>query len=322
MFRSMLLFAAASSALSSVPATAAPHPETTRAFASVPAVAYRTVSVEGLNIFYREAGPSDAPVLLLLHGFPTSSHMFRDLIPSLATHYRVIAPDYPGYGYSDAPSAERFRYSFDSVARIMNGFIEAKGLKRFALYMQDFGGPIGFRIATAQPDRVTALIIQNANAYEEGFSAAMNAARPAWERRTSETEAAFRGLLTLEGTKQQYLAGVNEPDRVSPDAWFHAQAGLDRPGNDAIQLAMLHDYGSNLKLYPVWQAYMRKHQPPTLITWGKGDPFFLVPGAQAYKRDLPNAEVHILDAGHFALETHSEAIAHLAHEFLRRKIAK
>jgi pimeloyl-ACP methyl ester carboxylesterase len=208
-------------------------------------VLYRTLTVDGVEVAYREAGPEGAPVVLLLHGFPTSSHMFRDLIPAIAHRYRVIAPDYPGYGYSGSPPPDRFTYTFDNIARVLQGFVEAKGLTRFSIYMQDFGGPIGFRLATSRPERVSALIIQNANAYEEGFSDAMNAARPAWERRTPDTEAAFRSLLTLDGTKQQYLTGVGDPSRVSPDAWTHAQERLDRPGNDEIQLAMLHDYGSN-----------------------------------------------------------------------------
>lgn len=282
--------------------------------------AYRTAEVDGVSIFYREAGREGAPVVLLLHGFPTSSHMFRDLIPLLADRYHVIAPDYPGYGYSDAPSPAQFNYSFDNVAKLIERFVQVRGLTRYSIYMQDFGGPIGFRLATAHPERVAALIIQNANAYEEGFSEAMNAARPAWEKRTAETEAGFRSLLTLESTKQQYTAGVADASRVSPDAWTHAQAGLDRPGNDLIQLAMLHDYGSNPKLYPRWQAYLREHQPPTLIVWGKSDPFFLVPGAEAYRRDVPKAEVHILDTGHFALETHAQEIAALMREFLTKRL--
>lgn len=281
-------------------------------------VRHDVVDIDGLKIFYREAGPVDAPVILLLHGFPTSSHMFRDLMPRLAGRYRLIAPDYPGYGYSDAPAPDRFDYSFDNMARLIDKFVRAKGLTRFALYMQDFGGPIGFRLATGKPGRVTALIVQNANAYEEGFSPAMDAARPAWEQRTADTEAGFRALLTLDATRSQYLTGVPDAGLVSPDAWHHAQAGLDRPDNAEIQLAMLHNYGSNPKLYPAWQAWLREQRPPTLVVWGKGDPFFLVPGAHAYARDVPDAEVHILDAGHFALETHSAEIAMLIDEFLSR----
>lgn len=322
MFRFAFRVAAAAIAMAAVPAEATQHRSQPYISQEAQTVSYRSIDVEGLKIFYREAGPEDAPVLLLLHGFPTSSHMFRDLIPLLAKQYRVIAPDYPGYGYSDSPSTDCFAYSFDSLARVMTGFIEAKGLTRYAIYMQDFGGPVGFRVASTHPDRVSALIVQNANAYEEGLSDAMNAARPAWEKRTPETEAAFRGLLTLAGTKQQYLTGVPEPEKVNPDAWLHAQAGLDRTGNDAIQLALLHDYGSNPKLYPVWQAYLRQHQPPTLVTWGRGDPFFLVAGAQSYTRDLPDSELHILDAGHFALETHSQEIAELMLDFLQRKVAR
>jgi len=280
------------------------------------AVRYRYQSVDGVEIFYREAGRPTAPTVLLLHGFPTSSHMYRDLIPRLASKYHVIAPDYPGYGYSAAPSPEKFTYTFDHLASLMERFTEEVGLQHYTLYLQDFGGPVGFRMATAHPDRVDALVIQNANAYEEGLSPAMDAARPAWVARTPETEKTLRGFLTLETTRFQFLNGAEAPDRINPDSWMHAQAGLDRPGNAEIQLALLHDYGSNPKLYQEWQRYFRTQRPPTLIVWGRGDPFFTEAGAKAYQRDLPNAELHLLDAGHFALEDHVDLIAALMVEFL------
>lgn len=281
---------------------------------------YRTVQIDGFEIFYREAGPKNAPVILLLHGFPTSSHMFRDLIPLLSEHYRVIAPDYPGYGLSRASPTSGFTYSFDNLAEVIDRFTRAIGLDKFALYMQDFGGPVGFRIAVKYPERITAFIIQNANAYEEGLSPSMDAARSAWAQRSPETEAALRAFLTAETTQFQYLHGVRDPNRISPDAWLHAQAGLDRPGNDEIQLAYLHDYGANLKQYPAWQAYLRNYQPPTLITWGANDPFFTVEGAKAYQRDLNDSELHLFDTGHFALEEEVEAIAYLICEFLQRNL--
>ncbi|MEN5114929.1 alpha/beta hydrolase [Brevundimonas diminuta] len=283
-------------------------------------VRYRTMTVGRIEVFYREAGRREAPVILLLHGFPTSSHMFRDLIPLLAPHYRVIAPDYPGYGLSTASPSSGFNYSFDSLADVIEQFAEAIGLDRYALYMQDFGGPVGFRIAARRPERITALIVQNANAYEEGLAPAMDAARPAWERRSSETEATLRAFLTLDTTRFQYLHGARDPSRVSPDAWLHAQAGLDRSGNDEIQLSYLHDYGANVRQYPVWQAYLRDYKPPMLIVWGANDPFFTVAGARAYQRDLADCELHLFEAGHFALEEEASAIALLMLDFLKRRL--
>lgn len=283
-------------------------------------VSYRTVMIDGVEIFYREAGLADAPVILLLHGFPTSSHMFRDLISLLSAHYRVIAPDYPGYGLSSTSPTSEFTYSFDNLAEVIDRFTRAIGLDQFALYMQDFGGPVGFRIAVKHPERITALIIQNANAYEEGLAPSMDAARPAWAQRSPETEAVLRTFLTAETTQFQYLHGARDPSRISPDAWLHAQAGLNRPGNDEIQLAYLHDYGANLKQYPAWQAYLRKYQPPTLIAWGANDPFFTVEGAKAYQRDLNDSELHLFDTGHFALEEEAGTIAYLIYEFLQRNL--
>lgn len=300
-----------------VPALLTPDAEVADSLAQV---RYRTAMIDGVEIFYREAGPADAPVILLLHGFPTSSHMFRDLIPRLAPHYRVIAPDYPGYGLSSAPPTTDFACSFDNLADVIDRFTQALGLDSYALYMQDFGGPVGFRLAVRHPERVRALVVQNANAYEVGLSPAMDAARPAWERRTPETEATLRGFLTLETTRFQYLHGARDPSLVSPDAWLHAQAGLDRPGNEAIQLAYLHDYGSNPRQYPAWQDYLRRYQPPTLVVWGRNDPFFTEAGAQAYRGDVAACELHILETGHFALEEEAPTIARLILDFLGRKL--
>lgn len=307
----LLLCGLAAVVLSAHPAHATPPPEDAR-------VHYRTVTVGEVDIFYREAGPPDAPVILLLHGFPTSSHMYRDLIPLLAGRYRVIAPDYPGYGYSSAPQSAGFEYSFDNLAKVMTRFVDALGLSQYTLYMQDFGGPVGFRMAADRPDRIQGLIVQNANAYDEGLSAAMDGARAAWERRTPETEAAFRALLSPEMTRWQYLEGAREIERISPDAWSHAQSVLDRAGSEDIQLALLHDYGSNVRAYPEWQDYLRRSQPPLLVVWGRNDPFFKADGALAYARDVPNAEIHLLDAGHFALEEMSGPIASLVLAFMGR----
>ncbi|KAA2235434.1 alpha/beta fold hydrolase [Salinarimonas soli] len=280
---------------------------------------YKTVDVAGVQIFYREAGPPDAPVVLLLHGFPTSSHMFRDLIPRLAIRYRVIAPDYPGYGYSDAPSPTAFTYTFDHLAEVMERFTQAVGATRYTLYAQDFGGPVGFRLAARHPERIAGLVVQNAVAHEEGLAPSMDAARPYWRERTPATEAPMRAFLTLETTRFQYLHGARDPNRVSPDSWTHAQSRMDRPGNAEIQLAMLADYGSNLRRYGEWQAYFRARQPPTLVVWGKNDPFFTVEGAQAYARDMPATETHLLDTGHFALEEEAPRIANLMLDFLDRR---
>src|SRR3712207_3554179 len=239
---------AAPAVLSGVTAAASPA---VRAYAGdLPQVRYKIQDVDGTRVFYREAGPADAPTILLLHGFPTSSHMYRDLIPRLAARYRVIAPDYPGYGFSEAPSPSEFNYTFDHLAEVMDGFVAAVGARRYVLYAQDFGGPVGFRLAARRPERVAGLVIQNAVAHEEGLSEALDAARPFWAERTPQTEAPMRTFLMAELTKYQYLRGARDPSRISPDAWTHAQALLDRPGNDETQLALLHDYGSNLKKYP------------------------------------------------------------------------
>jgi pimeloyl-ACP methyl ester carboxylesterase len=287
-------------------------------------VTHKTARVGDLDIFYREAGPEDAPAVLLLHGFPTSSQMFRNLIPALADDYRVVAPDYPGYGQSSMPSREVFAYTFDNLARVIDEFTGAVALKTYALYVQDYGAPVGYRLAVAHPERVTAIVVQNGNAYDEGLD------NPFWEpikaywREPNSTEKrdALRGLLTLEATKWQYTNGVKRPDLVSPDAWTVDQYGLDRPGNAEIQLDMFLSYGSNPPLYPSWQEYFRTHQPPMLIAWGKHDAIFPPAGAEPYKRDLKTLEYHLLDAGHFALETEGDTIARLMREFLGRHVSK
>ena len=281
---------------------------------------YKNITIDGLNIFYREAGDKNRPAILLLHGFPSSSHMFRDVIPLLGAQYHVIAPDYPGFGYSDAPAADQFTYSFDKLTEMVEKFINAMGLKKYSLYMQDYGGPIGFRIAAKHPRRIESLIIQNANAYVEGISAAFDPMQPFWENRNAETETPVRALLTKETTIFQYTHGVEDISKVSPDAWNHDQALLERTGNDLIQLALLHNYTSNVALYGQWQEYFRTSQPSTLIVSGKNDPFFTPAGQEAFKRDLHDAELHLLETGHFALETHGQEIAALMLDFLNRKL--
>ena len=286
-------------------------------------VHYKTAKVAGLDIFYREAGPHDGPTLLLLHGFPTSSHMFRDLIPLLADRYHVIAPDYPGFGYSSTPSPSDFVYTFDHLADVMEQFTEAIGLHDYALYLQDFGGPVGLRLATRHPDRVRALVIQNANAYDEGLSQLVrDVVLRAYTDHSPEVVARLQSFFELPVTKHQYLDGVPDPSLVSPDAWEHAQWGMDRPGNKAIQLALHANYGSNVAHYEEWHRYFATHQPPTLVVWGRGDKVFLPPGAEAYKRDLKICELHFLDAGHFALETNAAEIASYMRAFLAKHDAQ
>ncbi|MBI3650846.1 MAG: alpha/beta hydrolase [Acidobacteria bacterium] len=275
------------------------------------------IEIEGLKIFYREAGAKDAPTILLLHGFPSSSHMYRELIPNLANNFHLLAPDYPGFGYSDAPSPEIFTYTFDHLAEVMEKFIQAVGLQRFSVYMQDYGAPVGLRLAARHPEWIEALITQNGNAYAAGISSAFEPLKPFWANRNEETEKAARALLQSETTIFQYTHGVRNPQKISPDAWTMDQRFLDRSGNAAIQLELLHNYPSNLALYPEWHTYFRKHQPPTLVVWGKNDPFFSQEGALAYKEDLKNIEVHLLDTGHFALEEDGEVIATLIKNFLK-----
>jgi pimeloyl-ACP methyl ester carboxylesterase len=279
-------------------------------------VRHRTVEIEGLDIFYREAGDAEAPTVLLLHGFPTSSHMFRNLIPALADKYHVIAPDYPGYGNSAAPSVEDFTYTFDNVARIVDLFTEAVDIDQYSLYVMDYGAPIGFRLATAHPERVDSLIIQNGNAYDEGLEEFWDPLKAYWNDATKENGDALRSLLTIDATRWQYTNGTRNPESISPDNWNVDQPLLDREGNQEIQLAMFLSYGSNPPLYPAWQEYLRTHQPPTLIVWGKNDVIFPEAGAHPYKRDLKNVDFHILDTGHFALEEDGDIIAKLMRQHL------
>ncbi len=280
----------------------------------------RTATIDGLDVFYREAGLRENPTILLLHGFPTSSHMFRNLIPQLADEYHVIAPDYPGYGYSSTPSVDELDYTFDHLAEIVEALLDTLRLDSYSIYLMDYGAPVGYRIAAKHPERVEALIVQNGNAYDEGLREFWDPIKAYWANRTPETAEPLRGLLTLGATQWQYLTGVRDSAAISPDTWDHVQDLLDRPGNQEIQLQLFYDYGSNPPLYPEWQAYFREHQPPTLIVWGKNDPIFPAEGAYPYKRDLRDLEFHILDTGHFALEEDGQMIAQLMRSFLDRKV--
>ena len=286
------------------------------------AVHYRTVHVAGVDIFYREAGPAEAPTILLLHGFPTSSHMFRDLIPLLSDRYHLVAPDYPGFGNSSTPGVREFDYTFDHLADVIQGFTDALRLEKYSLYAQDFGGPVGFRLATRRPERVQTLIIQNANAYVEGMSTEVHDLLLSLNRdRSHDRRAKAAAMFELPYTKKQFLDGVADPSLVSPDSWQQAQWGLDRPGNKEIQYTLHANYATNFDKYDEWHAYFKKYQPPTLVMWGKGDFVFGVPGAKAYQRDLKQVELHILDgAAHFALETNSRDIADFMRHFLSEQI--
>lgn len=283
---------------------------------------YRTVAVDGYKVFYREAGDPKAPALLLLHGFPTSSHMYRDLIRLLADRYRVVAPDLLGFGFSDAPDRRRFKYTFDNLAKVVDGFTGIIGLKRYAIYVFDYGAPVGFRLALAHPERITAILSQNGNAYEEGLSQGWNPIQKYWQEPTAANRAALRDFLTPETTRFQYLQGVPDETLVAPESYALDSALLARPGNDEIQLDLFLDYASNVALYPKFQEYFRIRRPPLLAVWGKNDPFFLPAGAEAFRRDLPQAEVHVYDTGHFALETHAREIAAAILEFLGRAVTQ
>jgi len=294
---------------SGAPASTGPHP-----------VFFRTRKVDDVEVFYREAGPADAPVILLLHGFPTSSHMFRDLIPQLSQNYRVIAPDLPGFGQTKAPPRGTFNYSFDELARVLGQFVDAIGLQRYALYIFDYGAPTGLRLALAHPERVTAIISQNGNAYLDGFSDNWGSWQTYWREPTAAHREACRDALSPQVIRDlQYLHGA-PAGRVSPDGYTLDIGYMARPGADDIQLDLILDYRSNVARYPEFQAYFRSHRPPLLAVWGKNDPFFIPPGAEAYRRDIPDAEIHFLDAGHFALETHSVEIAGYMRDFLGRKL--
>ncbi len=279
---------------------------------------HKTIDIDGLNIFYREAGNPNAPTLLLLHGFPTSSHMFRNLIPILADEFHLIAPDYPGFGASSMPRVDEFEYSFDKLAEILEKFTIRLNLQQYFLYLMDYGAPVGYRLATKYPEKVLGLIVQNGNAYEEGLRDFWQPLKAYWKDKTNENAQVLAdNILTLEATKWQYTNGVRNVEAIAPDNWFHDQYLLDRPGNQEIQLELFYSYGTNPPLYPQWQEYFRSIQPPTLIVWGKGDYIFPEEGAHPYKRDLNNLEFHILDTGHFALEEDLEMIADYIRNFVR-----
>jgi pimeloyl-ACP methyl ester carboxylesterase len=301
-------------------AVAGARPRTARADSAV--TRHRTAKVEGVDIFYREAGAPDAPAVLLLHGFPTSSHMFRNLMPALARRYRVIAPDYPAFGQSGTPDRREFTYTFARFAELVDGLLNQLGIERYALYVQDYGAPVGYRLALRHPERITALVVQNGNAYEEGLKEFWNPIKAYWADGSDAHRNALRAGLTLAATKAQYLDGVSDPSRVAPDAWLHDQALLDRPGVDEIMLDLFKDYGSNVALYPQFHAFFRSRRPPTLIVWGKNDAIFPADGARAYLRDLSDAELHLLDTGHFALEDKGSDIAALMLDFLDRKLPR
>jgi pimeloyl-ACP methyl ester carboxylesterase len=280
-------------------------------------ISYKTAQVDGFKIFYREAGDPQTPAVLLLHGFPTSSHMFRNLIPELAGHYHVVAPDLPGFGFSDAPDHKSFAYTFDHLAEVIGDFVEQLGLNRFVVYVFDYGAPVGFRLALRYPDRISGLISQNGNAYVEGLSDDWAPVRAYWENPTQKNRDVLRSLSTLETTRWQYHHGVtNAEERVAPEAIFLDQALLDRPQSAEIQLDLIGDYKSNVALYPKFQEFFRTHRPPTLAVWGKNDPFFLPAGAEAFRRDNPSAKVVFYDTGHFALETHAAEIGAEIRAFL------
>jgi len=286
-------------------------------------VRYHFVEVEGQQIFYREAGSRNNPTLLLLHGFPSSSHMFRNLIQELAIDYHLIAPDYPGFGNSSMPLPSTFEYTFDHLADIVAGFIAAKSLDKFSLYIMDYGAPIGFRIATRYPEKIQALLVQNGNAYTEGLSDFWNPVMEFWANpKLPENVKFINGMSSIDATKWQYLTGTRNPDSISPDAWIVDQVGLDRDGNLDVQYELFYSYRNNPPMYPAWQAYLKKYQPPTLITWGKGDEIFPAEGAFAYKKDLDKVEIHILNTGHFALEEDGELISSLIDTFLRKNHIK
>lgn len=281
---------------------------------------HKTAEVDGLEIFYREAGPEGAPTILLLHGFPTSSHMFRNLIPALSDKFHLVALDYPGFGNSSMPKVDEFDYTFDRIAEVVDRFIEKLGLKKYSLYVMDYGAPVGYRIAVEHPERVQSLIVQNGNAYDEGLRDFWKPIKAYWKDKTPENAKVLRdSLLTIEATKWQYTNGVRNPAMIAPDNWFHDQYLLDRPGNKDIQLELFYDYGSNPPLYPEWQAYFRERQPATLIVWGKNDYIFPAEGAEPYKRDLKDIEFHLIDTGHFALEEDGDFIASRVREFLTTK---
>jgi pimeloyl-ACP methyl ester carboxylesterase len=283
---------------------------------------YKVVKVQGLDIFYREAGSKDKPTILLLHGFPTSSQMFRNLIPALADRFHLVAPDYPGFGHSSMPGVREFEYTFDNLATVIDAFTTELKLTKYSLYVQDYGAPVGYRLAVKHPERVQALIVQNGNAYDEGIANAFwDPLRAYWKERTPTNAAPLLKALELDGTRWQYTHGVRRPELINPDTWLLDQTLLDRPGNKDIQLQLFYDYGSNPRHYAEWQAFFRRYQPPTLIVWGKNDEIFPAAGAHPYLRDLPRAKLHLLDTGHFALEEEGVTIARLIREFFASSVS-
>jgi pimeloyl-ACP methyl ester carboxylesterase len=307
-----ILFAAALLAVLPQPGHAEPAYETH----------HRTATIDGVEVFYREAGPANAPVVLLLHGFPSSSHMFRNLIPALADRYRIIAPDYPAFGQSGVPDRATFDYSFARFADLMDGLLGRLAVTRYALYVQDYGAPVGYRLALKHPERVTALVVQNGNAYEEGLKEFWKPIKDYWASGSKVHREALRAGLTPAATRSQYVDGVRDPSRVSPDTWLHDQALLERAGIDEIMLDLFRDYRTNVELYPQFQAFFRSRRPPTLIVWGQNDAIFPPDGAHPYLRDLPDAELHLLDTGHFALEDKGDEIAGLMRDFFERKLPR
>jgi pimeloyl-ACP methyl ester carboxylesterase len=284
-------------------------------------VRYKTQRVDDLNIFYREAGSPSRPTIVLLHGFPSSSHMYRDLIPKLVVNYHVVAADMPGFGYSDQPSVEQFDYTFDHLASVMDHFLDSIGVTRYSIYIQDYGSPVGFRLFLKHPERIQAIISQNGNAYEEGLSSFWGESiEPYWKDKNPHTEKKVRALLTLETTKFQYTKGFRNPEHVSPDSYTFDQITLDRPGNATIQLALFYDYQNNVKQYSQWHQTLRRVHPPVLAVWGKNDPIFLPAGADAFKKDVPDAEIHFVDSGHFALEEDVDPIANYMLAFLAKHV--
>ncbi len=291
-------------------------------FSSYPQTLYHTKSIDGMDIFYREAGEKDKPVILLLHGFPSSSHMFRNLIPKLAKNYHVIAPDYPGFGHSANPNHKKYAYTFDNFANLIDKLLVSLGIDKYAIYVFDYGAPVGFRLFIKHPKQITAIISQNGNAYEEGLGKFWDGLKSYWKTAANKEREAIRWLTSMKATRWQYENGVRPADlaKVSPDGWQHDQSLMDRPDNSDVQLDIFYDYRNNLPLYPKWQEALRKYKPPLLAMWGKNDEIFIAPGAEAFRRDLPDAEIHLLDTGHFALETHGNEIATLIIDFLNRKV--
>ncbi len=313
---SLLLVALSSSSLAfaNSPSTG----EKANSTISVTQTLHKTINIDGVEIFYREAGPADAPTILLLHGFPTSSHMFRNLMPALADRYHLIAPDYPGFGNSEQPAIDKFDYTFDNLAVVMGKLVNKLGIKKYSLYLMDYGAPIGFRLASQNPEQISSLIVQNGNAYKEGLKDFWIPIRKYWKNRTAENAEPLAGFISPDGVKWQYTHGVRNEDTISPDNWNVDLRHLTRDGNPSIQLALFYDYQNNVPYYPEWQAYFRKYQPPTLIVWGKNDYIFPADGAYPYKRDLKNVEFNLLDTGHFALEEDGKIIAAKIRAFLSK----